>query len=50
MIEHYTLDENLNAVPCSLREWGDLYRTPEGREKKAYLLMKLTVMKCLQFF
>lgn len=26
----YKLDENNNPIHCSLREWGELYRTKEG--------------------
>lgn len=34
MIEHFTLDEKNNVIPCSLKEWGDLYETDEGQLKR----------------
>lgn len=33
-LEHYKLDENNNPVLCTLREWGDLYSTKEGNDKR----------------
>jgi len=34
MSEHYTLDENNNPIPCTLREWGDLYQNLCGNNKR----------------
>ncbi len=30
----YTLDDENNAVPCTLNEWGSLYRDREGKERR----------------
>ncbi len=34
MLEYYTLDESNNPVPCTLREWGDLYETETGQDRR----------------
>jgi len=34
MMDYYNLDENNNPIPCTLREWGDLYETEEGNDRR----------------
>lgn len=31
---NYTLDKNNNPIECSLKEWGELYSTPEGKKRR----------------
>ena len=33
-MDYYNLDENNNAVPCTLIEWGVMYQTEEGNDRR----------------
>ncbi len=34
MMDYYNLDENNNPVPCTLREWDDMYQTETGNDRR----------------
>lgn len=33
-MDYYNLDENNNPVPCTLKEWADLYELKDGNERR----------------
>jgi len=34
MFEHYKLDDENNPIPCSIREWGEMYRGEESNKRR----------------
>ncbi len=40
-MEYYTLDGNNNPVLCTLREWGDLYQSETGQDRRRVALDKV---------